>query len=113
MKAQALRRALIEAIARLPASCAPVAKRQAARKWHHEVTKCAFENRRSFAKHEIELLRNILPGSALNPQIIKPEIIPCRSDQDFLTFAYFSLWSSFPTVDRPGRRMKFLIRDVG
>src|SRR5262249_20370616 len=110
--AEALRRALAEAISRLPTSCGPRAKREAARKWRREVVRRAFDSR-SLGHYETDLLRNVLPGRALDPRAIAPEIIPCFSKQDFLIFAYFSLSSSFPTVDRPGRRMKFLIRDLG
>jgi len=97
----------------LPKGHDPLAKREAARNWHQHLVRRAFQTRPSLLNQENELLANVLPGRALDPYAIAPEIIPCRSEEDFLVFTYFSLWSSFPTVDRPGRRLKFLIRDAG
>jgi len=111
--AKELRSALSDAIAKLPKTLDPLAKREAVRNWHSQVVRRVFKSRPSLSNQEDELLRNILPGCALNPDAIAPEMIPCRSKEDFLVFTYFSLWSSFPTVDRPGRRMKLLIRDLG
>ncbi len=113
MTAKELRSALTDAIAGIPKSYGPLGKREAARSWQSHIVKRVFDSRSSLAKRENDLLFNLLPGCALNAQAIAPEVIPCRSEEDFLVFTYFSLWSSFPTVDRPGRRMKFLIRDVG
>lgn len=69
--------------------------------------------RPSLLNREDGLLSNVLPGRALDPYSITPQMSPCRSEEDFLIFTYFSLSSSFPTSDRPGRRLKFLIRDFG
>jgi hypothetical protein len=113
VKAEALRRALSNAISKLPTSDDPFAKREAARQWRREIIRRAFNTRRFLTSQESDILLNLIPGRALDARAIEPEIIPCRDQQDFLIFSYFSLCSSFPTVDRPGRRMKFLIRDQG
>jgi len=113
MTARQLRTALANAIAALPAGDDHLAKREAARQWRQQVVRRLFDTRPSLLYREDELLSNVLPGRALDPLAIMPEIVPCRKEEDFLVFSYFSLWSSFPTTDRPGRRLKFLIRDLG
>ena len=111
--ARQLRCALAAAIARLPRSVDPTAKREAAGDWRRQIVRRAFDRRPELRDQENELLKNLVSGRDLRPHAIMPDIVPCCTKEDFLAFAYFSLWSSFPTVDRPGRRMKFLIRDNG
>ncbi len=113
MDARTLRKALRDAVSRVPNAHDSLAARAAARPWRQQVVRRAFESRESLAQRERSLLLNVLPGHALNPAAIAPEIIRCQTEEDFLVFSYFSLWSSFPTIDRPGRRLKFLIRDRG
>jgi hypothetical protein len=111
--ARALRQALLDAISTLPTESDPSARRKAVRGWRKGVARAAFRDHRNLTTFEKDILRNVLPGRDLDPLAIAPEIIPCTGEYDFLTFTYFSLLSSFPSTDRPGRRMKFLIRDMG
>jgi hypothetical protein len=111
--AEALRKALKEAIRTLPEDRGPAAKRKAVQRWHRAVAHSAFRRQPLLAEQEENLLRNLASGRSLEPERIAPAITPCQNERDFLVFAYFRLWSSFPSTDRPGRRMKFLIRDLG
>jgi hypothetical protein len=111
--ATALKSALRAAIDGLPRTRTPEDRRSASRNWHHQVVKRAFEHRAALLTREDHLLSNLASGIALSPRAIDPVIMPCVTKEDHLIFAYFALWSSFPTHDRPGRRLKFLVRDVG
>ncbi len=44
---------------------------------------------------------------------IKPRLLGCSGAEDYAAHRYFSALSAFPTRDRPGRRMKFLLVDDG
>jgi hypothetical protein len=112
--AKSLRQALAQAISMLPKNRDSCAKREAVRKWRRDVTRRAFDAHQALRNRENSLLYgNVLRGRDLNVCKITPQIVPCRTEQDLLTFSYFSLCSSFPSGDRPGRRLKFLVRDVG
>jgi hypothetical protein len=113
MTATALRAALTAAIDCLPRGRTPQDRRDASRNWHRQVLRRAFERRPEFLVRENVLLSNLATGATLSSRAIDPTIVPCVTKEDFLIFAYFALWSSFPTHDRPGRRLKFLVRDVG
>ena len=111
--AKALKSALTAAIGSLPQSHTPQDKRNASRNWHQQVLKRALECRTAFLARENNLLSNLANGSTFSPHAIDPVVMPCLTKEDFLIFSYFALWSSFPTHDRPGRRLKFLVRDIG
>ncbi len=113
MNARALKSALAAAIDSLPRSRTPQDRRNASRHWRQQVLKRAFECRPALLARENDLLSNLANGSTLSPHAINPLVMPCLTKDDFLIFAYFALWSSFPTHDRPGRRLKFLVRDIG
>lgn len=83
MTARELRSALTDAIARLPLSLGPPSKREAVRNWHQQVVRYVFRHRSSISEREHELLSNILPGRALDPHAITPQIIPCRTEEDY------------------------------
>ena len=110
--ATTLRSALTAAIDRLPRGRTPQDRREASRNWHRQVLTRAFVRRPELLVREKALLSNLAAGMTLEPQAIDPVVMPCVTKDDFLIFAYFALWSSFPTHDRPGRRLKFLVRDV-
>jgi Druantia protein DruA len=49
----------------------------------------------------------------LDVNAIRPRLLACATPEDYAVHRYFSIMSAFPTRDRPGRRMKFLLVDDG
>jgi hypothetical protein len=62
---------------------------------------------------EDKYLSNLAHGKQLAFDRISPVLVVCQTREDYDLYDYFRMWSSFPTVDRPGRRLKLLIRDSG
>ena len=66
-----------------------------------------FEKKPRLRSHEDRYLSQLIFGKALNEEDIDPVLIPCVTREDFDVYDYFRMWSSFPTLDRPGPRLSF------
>jgi hypothetical protein len=112
-QAQSLRRKLLRAIRLLPSGDSPEIKRRAVGPWRVQFMEMMFARKPYFRLDEDSYLSNLAVGGSLVPEAISPVLIPCQTRRDYDVYDYFRMWSSFPTLDRPGRRIKFLVRDAG
>ena len=87
--------------------------RLAAAPYRREFIKSLIQRKAYLLENEDYYLRNVIDGASLNPNLVSPELRFCRTRDDYDLFDFLSTWSSFPAVDRPGRRLKFLIVDTG
>jgi hypothetical protein len=55
----------------------------------------------------------LVDGAEIDLDTIEPELVFCQSQEDYAVHRYHSAMSAFPTRDRPGRRMKFMLVDAG
>jgi len=108
-----LKKRLIGAITALPYGDTGEAKREAAVSWRHRFIETMFDRKPDLWKHEDYYLSHFASGAAIDFRRIEPVVTACRTREDFDIYDYFRMLSSFPTGDRPGRRLKFLIRDFG
>ncbi len=108
-----LRRELLLAVKHLPGGGTQEEKRRAAEPWRIQFVRQMFDRKPYFAKREDEFLSNLASGALFDPEKIQPQLFVCKSREDFDVYDYFRMWSSFPTLDRPGRRLKFIVRDAG
>lgn len=111
--ARRLRRKLNEAIKGTPDGSSAEAMRNAVMPWRRRFAEQMFEKKPRLRSHEDRYLSQLIFGKAVNEEDIDPVLIPCVTREDFDVYDYFRMWSSFPTLDRPGRRLKFLLRDAG
>ena len=81
--------------------------------WKREFLKSLLNRKPYLFNNENQYLSRLIPGSNLNPNLILPDIKLCETRDDYDLFDFLGIWSSFPTSDRPGRRMKFFIVDKG
>lgn len=108
-----LKRSLIHLIQTFDNTDNARTKRCAAKQYRQECIKGALLRKPYLKSKEPQFLAQLIKGSRLQLSRIQPILRICESREDFDVVDYFSLWSSFPTRDRPGRRLKFLLFDVG
>ena len=111
--ARRLRRKLNEVINDTPDGSSAEAMRNAVIPWRRRFAEQMFEKKPRLRSHEDQYLSQLIFGKALCEENVTPVLTPCVTPEDFDIYDYFRMWSSFPTLDRPGRRLKFLLRDVG
>ena len=71
-----------------------------------------------FNPNSLERMRDLardrlVDGARIDFAAIAPELVFCRTSEDYAVHRYHSAMSAFPTRDRPGRRMKFMLVDGG
>ena len=111
--ARSLRRRVLSATRRIPTANGAESRRLAVVPWRLDFIRSMFAKKPYLVASEDRYLSQLISGVDLCPAKIAPELVPCRTREDFDLYDYFRLSSSFPTSDRPGRRLKFLLRDVG
>jgi hypothetical protein len=87
--------------------------RLAAVPYRREFIKSLIQRKAYLLEKENCYLRKVIDGASLKPNLVSPELRFCKTREDYDLFDFLSTWSSFPTVDRPGRRLKFFIVDTG
>jgi hypothetical protein len=108
-----LKSEILDLIRNMPPSATIEERRTAVKSWHTEFIESTILGKPYLAKNENTYLGALIPGRLLNPNKIKPRLFLCSEREDYDLYDYLRMSSSFPTQDRPGRRMKFIVRDMG
>src|SRR5687768_13537640 len=86
--------------------------RESAQTWRAAFIRKAFAKRPDLLAQEDFFLELLGVSDAPTLEAVAPSLEPCLSRYQRDVFDYFACTSSFPTADRPGRRLKFILRDV-
>lgn len=108
-----LRSELINIIRKLPPGVSVEERRVAAKRSQIDFIKSIFLKKPYLLTNEDYFLSMLVDSKWFDPYMINPQLVLCSCREEFDIYDYMRMWSSFPTHDRPGRRMKFLIRDTG
>lgn len=90
-----------------------IAKRIATIPYRKAFISSLVERKPYLVRNEDYYLKNVLPGSGLDPNRISPAIRFCETRNDHDLFDFLSTLSSFPGSSRLGRRFRFFIIDEG
>lgn len=113
MNRKKLKTEILKMIEQLPSGDDAVGRRIAVEGWQSDFVAALLRKKPYLLSNEAFYLSSLIDGMDLDPYKISPQLVPCVCREDYDLYDYLRMWSSFPTQDRPGRRMKFLVRDMG
>lgn len=113
MNRKKLKTELLKMIEQLPSGDDAVGRRMAVEGWQRDFVAALLRKKPYLLSNEAIYLSSLIDGTDLDSNKISPQLLPCTCREDYDLYDYLRMLSSFPTQDRPGRRMKFLVRDVG
>ena len=109
-----LREQLVEAASEFSGNDSYDVKRVlAARRKRDEFARIARSRPKTLERDCYAAQRRLVEGRAIDLAAIRPKLVFCQTSDDYAIHRYHSAMSAFPTRDRPGRRMKFMLVDAG